>query len=64
LNYGRRSTDEKGNLLPDVTTLPDGTKVGLNQFASFTHPFALEWRLTEGGWKIASVEVHPATAIL
>jgi hypothetical protein len=64
MSYGRRSTDEKGIPLSDVTTLPDGTKVALNQLASFTHTFGMEWRLTEAGWKIASVEVIGATAIL
>ena len=64
LSYGRRSTDEKGVPLPDVTTLPDGTKVALNQLASFTHTFAVEWRLTEAGWRIAAAESQGATAIL
>lgn len=64
LTYSRRSTDEKGNPLPEVTALPDGNKVAINQTASFTHNFEWSWRLTETGWKIASVEAKGATAIL
>lgn len=64
MNYARRSTDDKGVPLPEITTLPDGSKVALNQTASFTHAFDVNWRLTEAGWKIASVEVRGATAIL